>query len=404
MLFPIGTKNPPERTPYITYALLATNVLLYFATSTGGLRISEKALQYGGLARLDMQWYQFITSTFLHGNLSHLIGNMLFLWIFGRSVEGRLGYWKFFSLYFLAGVAGDALQLMFTSGHPEIKCIGASGAIMGVIGAALYMFPFAPIKFFYWFYIFWTGTFDLALWIVACFYFLMDIMSAALTSSLTIAGGVANFAHIGGFIAGFLITALFRPARDSQYVSETKAIMEDSHDYRVLTRTQLAELYESNKNNDELILYWMYRTVKDRFQITQEQWNVFMQRLPTLVQSGEEDIMMEVLLHFSTMPGVLPTSYYNSFAHRLEKAGKPQQAGTMFDRVLHDQQAPPNERELALYQLALLREAWFQDFRGAEHLLTTFLREFPMSPMAPQAKQRLAVVSPKAAAQKAASP
>jgi membrane associated rhomboid family serine protease len=150
---------------------------------------------------------------FLHANITHIAGNMWFLWIFGSVVEGRLNTFRFLILYFLAGACGDLLQLAVQSsaGGPEIPSIGASGAIMGVVGAAIYLFPRAPVA------MLWTAgvflrVFDIPMWGAGLYYLGLDVLYGVLA-----ADNVGHFAHIGGGAGGFLLAFLLRGRRGEEY-------------------------------------------------------------------------------------------------------------------------------------------------------------------------------------------
>lgn len=151
-------------------------------------------------------WLTILTSMFLHGGWLHLLGNMLYLWIFGDNVEAALGRWRFLLFYVLAGAAGAAIQAGL-SAHSTVPMVGASGAIAGVLGAYLVLFPWArvltvvPLLFFLHFM-------EIPALVLLGFWFLMQLFSGLV--DLGGAGGVAWFAHIGGFVAGALLVLLFK--------------------------------------------------------------------------------------------------------------------------------------------------------------------------------------------------
>lgn len=146
------------------------------------------------------------TALFLHGGWLHLIGNMLYLWIFGDNIEDRTGPIRFLVFYLLCGVVATLIQI-YGSFRSEIPALGASGAIAGVLAAYLRLYPKAhiavlvPILYF-------LRSFVLPAWLVLGFWFLLQILEAQL-SPVKESGGVAYFAHIGGFIAGLLFLPLF---------------------------------------------------------------------------------------------------------------------------------------------------------------------------------------------------
>lgn len=160
---------------------------------------------------LHPQTITFITSLFLHGGLLHLFGNMLFLWICGDNVEDRLGHLGFLLLYLASGIIASLTHIQMTA-MPEVPSIGASGAISGILGAYVVLFPRSKIRFWYlfWFYLFFRmGTFTLAsVWAIG-FWFIEQLLLGYLTLS-SHAVGVAYWAHIGGFVFGLIIVGLLR--------------------------------------------------------------------------------------------------------------------------------------------------------------------------------------------------
>jgi membrane associated rhomboid family serine protease len=167
--------------------------------------------------RLNLHPTSLITSMFLHGGWLHLIGNMWFLWIFGSQVEDRMGPVRYSIFYLLCGIASGALQVVVMSGSP-VPTIGASGAIAGVMGAFLLLFPRARIFTLIFLFIFFT-TIEIPAAILLVYWFVLQILGG-LTSFGRItenAGGTAWFAHIGGFVAGMLLLRIFAGTGRARY-------------------------------------------------------------------------------------------------------------------------------------------------------------------------------------------
>lgn len=157
-------------------------------------------------------------SMFLHGGWLHLIGNMLFLFVFGRSIEDRFGHFKFLFLYFASGLAAAAFDVALNAGSP-IPTIGASGAIAGVLGAYFVCYPTARISTLIpLFIIFWT--FELPALLVLGYWFLIQFVAGFQMLSIESAtgGGVAWWAHVGGFVTGAALALLLRPRRRGRVV------------------------------------------------------------------------------------------------------------------------------------------------------------------------------------------
>ncbi len=206
-MFPIRDHNPSERTPYVTYALIAINVVVfisYFPMFSDPLRLNAFFYDWALIPRAVSQgdqYYGFLTSMFLHGGIMHLAGNMLFLWIFGDNLEDELGHILFLAFYLAGGFAAACAQYIADT-DSIVPMVGASGAIAAVMGGYLLMFPKARVDVLFIFVIIFK-IFPLPAWIMLGLWFGIQIVSGAMASAET--GGVAYWAHAGGFIAGVLL-------------------------------------------------------------------------------------------------------------------------------------------------------------------------------------------------------
>jgi len=228
-MIPLKDDVPSVTIPYVTIGLIALNVLAFlYQTSigTGGERAAEAfVFEFGATpcritgacpADFPSPYVTIFTSMFLHGGFLHVGGNMLYLWIFGDNVEDTLGHARFTLLYFVAGVTAALTQIAINP-KSAVPMIGASGAVSGVLGAYILLFPFAGVQMLIVFGFFarvtrWPALIVLGLWIVIQFF------SGILTFSSSAwgggeAGGTAWFAHIGGFLAGIVLLFLMRPQR-----------------------------------------------------------------------------------------------------------------------------------------------------------------------------------------------
>jgi len=207
-MFPIGDDNSARRTiPVVTYVLIALNVMFFFVELSSGAPFIEKwaFVPSRFLANPGADFLTLFTSMFMHAGWVHLGGNMLYLWIFGDNVEDRFGHIKFTIFYLLCGLVATFAQLAFSMGS-NVPNLGASGAIAGVLGAYILMFPQGKIRVLQGQQVIQVSALIvIGLWIVLQFF--SGIGSIANTADT---GGVAYMAHIGGFIAGFVLTFLFR--------------------------------------------------------------------------------------------------------------------------------------------------------------------------------------------------
>jgi membrane associated rhomboid family serine protease len=204
-MIPLGDDNSARtRTPFVTYILIAANVLVFFLELSGGDAFIQRwaFVPSRFLANPAGDFATLFTSMFMHAGWLHLLGNMLYLWIFGDNVEDRLGHLTYILFYLLCGLAATFAQLAVSTGS-NIPNLGASGAIAGVLGAYLIMFPRGSVNVLLGRFV--TRTSAL---VAIGFWFLLQIFSSigTFTASSQNEGGVAYMAHIGGFIAGVILT------------------------------------------------------------------------------------------------------------------------------------------------------------------------------------------------------
>jgi membrane associated rhomboid family serine protease len=213
-MFPIGDDDSGRRTvPLITYALIALNVLFFLVELLGGDAFIEKwaFVPSRFLANPIGDFLTLFTCMFMHAGWLHLGGNMLYLWIFGDNVEDRFGHLKFTIFYLLCGLAATFAQLAFNSAS-NVPNLGASGAIAGVLGAYILMFPKGQVRVLQG-----QQVIPVPALIVIGLWFVLQLFSGiGSIASTAEAGGVAYMAHIGGFAAGLLLTFLFRGRRGAR--------------------------------------------------------------------------------------------------------------------------------------------------------------------------------------------
>jgi len=213
-MFPIGDDDSSRRTvPLVTYALIVLNVLFFFVEQSGGeafiVRWAFVPRRFSANPAGDFP--TLITSMFMHAGWLHLGGNMLYLWIFGDNVEDRFGHIGFIIFYFLCGLAASFAQLAFSLGS-SVPNLGASGAIAGVLGAYILLFPQGRVRVLQGQQVVqMPALIVIGLWILLQFFSGIGSISNTADS-----GGVAYMAHIGGFVAGLVLTFLFRGGRAAQ--------------------------------------------------------------------------------------------------------------------------------------------------------------------------------------------
>jgi len=232
MPFPIRDDAPRSTTPYVNYFLIALNVGIFFfqwsLQDTGGGRAQNDFLtQFALVPQRFAAWKNgyipataafvpFLSSMFLHASWLHVLLNMWGLAIFGDNVEDRLGHFGYLIFYLVCGLGAGVTHLLFNF-NSRVPTVGASGAIAGVMGAYLVLYPRARVLTWWGFFVFWLPA-----WLVLGYWLIVNLLSGA-ASTLTVArgpaGGVAFWAHVGGFVCGALLIQLM-PTRKNVYVFE----------------------------------------------------------------------------------------------------------------------------------------------------------------------------------------
>lgn len=222
-MIPIRDRNPSGIFPYITIGVICLNVAVFLFQLSLGQRIDAFLFQFGVIPvrvihytdipdiNIMDAYFPFFSYMFLHGGFIHLIGNMWYLWIFGDNIEDMLGRPKFIVFYLLCGIGAAIIHVYFNS-RSGIPCIGASGAVAGVLGAYMVSFPKAKVLVVIPLFIIWQIV-ELPAIVVLGFWFLIQFFSGAAAITTVEGGGVAWWAHIGGFIIGVTLIKIFPKAR-----------------------------------------------------------------------------------------------------------------------------------------------------------------------------------------------
>lgn len=244
-MIPISDDNPTHRPPVVTYLLLASLLTVWIVVQ-GGLdfgpqgmvRLATSVCNLGlvpgeitgqaplgqaipigpGLACVvdaePVNRFTPLTSMFLHGSWGHLLSNALFLWVFGNNVEDAMGRAKFIVFYLLCGLAAAAAHVLVMPSSP-VPTVGASGAISGVLGAYLILFPRVRVNMLFWFFII-IRVIPVPAWLVLIYWFVLQVLTGLpdlMRVDPAISGGVAAWAHVGGFVAGVMLVFLFADVR-----------------------------------------------------------------------------------------------------------------------------------------------------------------------------------------------
>ncbi|MBM4064962.1 MAG: rhomboid family intramembrane serine protease [Planctomycetes bacterium] len=219
-MIPLRDRNPSGTFPFVTVSIILLNVLVFlFELSLGRRQLDSFLFQFGVIpvkvfysadipgSTFVNTYFPFLSSMFLHGGFIHLIGNMWYLWIFGDNIEDKLGRFKFILFYLVCGIGSAVVHVYFNS-QSGIPCVGASGAVAGVLGAYMVTFPRARVLVLIPLFIVWEMI-ELPAIVVLGFWFLIQFFSGAASISSSHGGGVAWWAHIGGFVLGIILIKTF---------------------------------------------------------------------------------------------------------------------------------------------------------------------------------------------------
>lgn len=383
ILFPYGHKNPPDRFPAASVILIALNIIVFFLTTDYGF-IRKEMVDQWAVSQRNFSPITITTAAFLHADPFHLLGNMWFLFLFGFAVEGRLKTPKFLILYAVAATGSAALEQIVS--RQDVPMIGASGAIMGLMGAALYLFPFAKIKVFYWFFIVFAGTWLAPMWGIGLLYFGMDIFWGTI-GMVGEGDGVAHFAHIGGCIVGVIVPLLMRARRDDAYVSEAKAALTDYQNLSALTPHQLYDLVRMQPEDPNLALAWMgaeltYQTVSI------EALEHFKKHFKWIAMEGDLRAVGSVVHNLAHQGYQLNPGGMMAVAARCERESMGSIAFVLYDQVLRNGQSSDHDRELATFRLANLHERQ-GDRHTSIYFYQQYLHQWPLGSMEQAVKNSL---------------
>ena len=252
-MIPLSDENPTLHTPWMTWLLLGTTVAVWMIVQGAGssLPLATSVCNLGlvpgeltqqapvglqvplgeGLAcevdRQPINRFTPITSMFLHGGWGHLLGNLLFFWVFGNNIEDSMGPGRFLVFYLICGLVAAGAHVLVEPASP-VPTVGASGAISGVMGAYLVLYPRVRVNMLFIFIIFFK-VFAIPAWIVLLWWFAVQVLTGLpqlMPMRPEVSGGVAVWAHVGGFVAGVILIKLFENRR---LVAKRDAIREIEH-------------------------------------------------------------------------------------------------------------------------------------------------------------------------------
>ena len=388
LVLPYRAKNPPEVFPFITVALIAVNTLIFALTSHDFWVVKDGAVADFAVSHNTLSPWRLLTAMFLHGSLLHLSGNMLFLWIFGTATEGRLRPLRFLAIYLFAGAIGGLLS-DFVTGliDPDTPNLGASGAIMGLAGAYLYLFPYAPIRLVWglWFGLLPRGgiTEWQARWVILYFVGL-DVFNGLIMGAHD---GVGHFAHLGGVGAGFLLAMLLRVPRDTEDVSEVQAKLSDMRDVSLLPLHDLEALMQRPTTDVRLVIAYCRQATISTIGASEAKCLWGLRQYGTLLMDQGDPIQLAGLLMPLSPPAArqLSPAFYLRLGSRLERVGAHDLAVRLYLRMC-DTFPPGPDIEMGYFRVGRLMEQFYGDPTQAHFCYVKMLTLFPQGIMAAEAE------------------
>ena len=356
MLIPYRVKNPWKKFPIATLSIIALNVLIYLLTTESLLVIRRDVVHVYAYNFGISPFLAIFSAMFLHENIVHIAGNMLFFWVFSPPVEDRLGIPRFLLVYFSAGILGFLAQALV-----EVMCtgesrygLGASGCILGVMGAYSYLFTYSTVCVFYWFGFFIRGVWEIqAFWVIGA-YMLLYLAEAVLIPH----GSVANVAHVAGGVTGILLCLALQMKRDSNQVSRAKETQAEMKD---LTLVPLAEL-EVMRAADPLNV------------------DVLRAMLPQAIRLGREDVMVRAFREAGPQLVDKDPALIQSYIFQLHGDPNAFTAQQLMRLATHAESSPQPDRAVDIYQLIHTQYPNSAEARMIPAQLMRLARRTEMSP------------------------
>lgn len=392
MLIPYRVKNPVRRFPIITVTLIAMNIILYAMSAKNAFHIRPDVLAKSAFALGTTPLWRFFLATFLHTDLVHLGANMLFLWVFGPAVEERLGIILFLIVYYVSAMVGalylGGLDFIYTGSiHPWV---GATASVMGIAGAYWYIYAWSQISVFY-FLVFWWGDIEVsAFWIVG-FYLILDLAQGFFYNAVGIRGGVANIAHVAAGAMAVLLCMLMHVKRDSEAISDAKALVADSLDLSNMPVHALLTMLEDDPS-DIVLLRALVAPALRHGQLT-VLGDALHKAGPGVIDKDPK-LIAQYLIDMHGDITIFKPTHLLRLAGFLERAGETNRALTIY-RLIVDRFGTDPDAETALYRMAVCSWNTKKDAEAARTFIEEMQWRFPHGEMIEFARTFLRKLPPR---------
>ena len=391
LMIPYRVKNPVKTFPVLTVTLIAIHIALYAIATTDIMHLRPDVLAKSSFAFGISPLWMFFIAILYHADIVQLLANMLFLWVFGPAVEERLGTVKFLAVYFISALVGGVymtgLDYIYTNAiHPWV---GATASVMGIAGAYWYIYSWSQVSVFYWF-VLWYGSIDIAaLWVVGIF-IVADIVQGIFYNSVGVAGGVANISHIASAASAVLICVGLHVKRDSEAVSDAKALRADDLDLKNMPVEALQVMLEEDPTDIELIR---------ALEIPALRHGNLSALTDALTKAGPKVIEKDPRLiarYLIDMRGdihIYKPAHLLHLAGLLERRGEPQRAIVIY-RMIVDRYPQHHDAEVALYRMAFCSWNSLHDASAAHAYIDEIEWRFPHGEMIEYARILLRKLPP----------
>lgn len=382
-------KVKAESFPWIT-CLLAVIYTLVVWLVNGWATLSPQALDLYGLGLSNITIQSVLSHSFLHYGVGHWAFSIFILLLISLSVEGRLGSWRFALLYFLGVSASSGLHLLIAGlMGSSFSALGPSGGIFAVLGAALFAFPHAKVEYEYLIGRFWTAEwfeFQVPLWLVLPLYALIDFLT---TVSYVSAFHPETLSRFGAMAAGLVLSAFLKVPRDSKEASEAQAVLYDVDDLRLLSKSELSSLGESQPGNAYVTLALLDKLVRDQQRPNPDLQARFNSQIMLIVEDEELTRSAGSIVAVMKDESGLEPRQALRLALEVEEKGPPTLAASLFRWILDSQEMAEEEKQTAAFRLALVLEQDLGDSAGAKTLLQWLVDTYPMGSMSDSARAKL---------------
>jgi membrane associated rhomboid family serine protease len=378
LVIPYRVKNPITKIPFVTITILLANVILYAMNTKDFLHIRGDVYNEWAFALGYTPLWKFFLSIFIHSDLLQLGMNSLFLFVLGPAVEERLGRIRYVIVYLLAGMVGAVFQagmdLAYTGSL--YVWIGSSSCVMGIVGAYWYVYSWSKINVFYWF-VTWYGTWEVdAFWVVG-FYLVLDLVQGMVYHQVGFKGGITNLSHVAAAASAVLFCIALRVRRDSEALSEAKAMRADEVNLANLPLHALQTMLDENPKDIEILAAMIVPAIREN---EREALAKAFVKVGTHAIEKDPRLVAHYLIDFRSDPRIYKATHLLHLAGLLERMGETMRAMTIY-RLIVDRFTEDKDAETAIYRMAVVSWNTLKDASAARTYIDEMQWRYPHGDM-----------------------